>query len=90
MFCFRVVQWIGEDHQPDVCPAACTTQHCFFYVRACPSHCKTTRPGSKRKRRLDFKMDLSAANNVGCFQDLMGLGKAQLEVLSENLFVCVC
>ncbi|DBB05758.1 TPA: hypothetical protein ACH3X1_012356 [Trebouxia sp. C0004] len=74
-----VVQAIGQGHQPDMCQPSCTGQHHFFYVRVCPTHSQTVKPGSKRKRRLDLKMDLSSANCKGCFQELVQLDKAQLE-----------
>ncbi|DBA70744.1 TPA: hypothetical protein ACH3X2_011643, partial [Trebouxia sp. C0005] len=75
----QVVQAIGQGHQPDMCQPSCTAQHHFFYVRVCPTHSQTVKPGSKRKRRLDLKMDLSSANAKGSFQELMQLDKAQLE-----------
>ena len=78
--CCRVVQFIGPSHQPDMCQAACTEQHLFFYVRVCPSHSHTTKPGPKRKRRLDLKMDLSTAHNQHHIQKLLTLHRAQLEV----------
>jgi len=75
-----VVQAIGQDHQADMCQPSCTAQHHFFYVRVCPTHSQTVKPGSKHKRRLDLKMDLSSTDCKGCFQELVQLDKAQLEV----------
>ena len=75
-----MVQAIGQGHQPDMCEPSCTAQHHFFYVGVCPTHSQTVKPGSKRKRRLDLKMDLSRANCKGSFQELVQLDEAQLEV----------
>ena len=72
---------MGEEHQPDMCLPSCAAQHQFFYVRVCPSHSSTIKPGTKLKRRLDLKIDLSPANNKSCCAELLMLDKPQLEVL---------
>lgn len=54
--------------------------HCPASLLLRPGVSQTVKPGSKRKRRLDLKMDLSSTNCKGCFQELVQLDKAQLEV----------
>lgn len=76
----RVVQAIGSAHQPDMCHSSCSAEHQWFYVRACPDRSQTIKPGMKRKRRLDLKMDLSSSNCHHSFHELLMLGTAQLEV----------
>lgn len=83
----RVVQDIGKSHQPDMCQDTCSAQHQWFYVRVCPDRSHITKPGSKRKRRLDLKLDLSSSNCCDQFHDLLMLTAAHLEV--KCLFLAV-
>ena len=76
----RVVQDLGKGHQTDMCQDTCAAQHQWFYVRVCPDRSQTTKPGLKRKRRLDLKMDLSSSNRCDSFQKLLRCNAAQLEV----------
>ena len=85
---------MGMGHQPDMCADTCAAQHQWFYVRVCPDRSQTIKPGLKRKRRLDLKMDLSRSNCCGSLQELLTISAAQLEVqlhtvtCSYALFTC--
>ena len=79
------MQHIGSDHQADMCQTGCSASHDWFFVRVCPSHSQTNRPGRQRKRRLDLKLDLSSDHCCGSFQKLLSLSRPQLEVSPMNM-----
>ena len=76
----RVIEYLGQNHQLDMCNPGCTSQHQFFYVRLQPSHSNSVKPGCTKKRRLDLKVDLSHETHVESFEQMLQLSQAQLEV----------
>jgi hypothetical protein len=73
----QVVEWIGHQHDSDLCPDGCTQHHNFCFVRVTPT--ETTAPEAKRRRRrLDLEMDLREECRLETLEDLLLVGEQEL------------
>jgi hypothetical protein len=73
----RVVEFIGEQHDPNACRADCAERHAFYFVRLPPS--SSTAPRARwARRRLDLEADLQEESRVCSLEALLTMEQAQV------------